>query len=144
MKTSQNGLAFIMANEGMRVRRYRDQAGLWTIGVGHLIRPGEVFQEPLTREQCLSLLASDVRGAEAAVSRLITRPLSQNQFDALVDFTFNVGDGALQHSTLRLVVNRGDFADVPSELRKWCRARGRVVSDLLKRRLLEAHLFQCH
>ena len=79
--------------------------------------------------------------AERAVLRLISVPLTQGQFDALVSFTFNLGAGALQRSTLRRTVNREEHADVPAELMKWVWAGGRKLKGLVKRRKAEGLLY---
>ena len=79
--------------------------------------------------------------AERAVLRLISVPLTQGQFDALVSFTFNLGAGALQRSTLRRKVNREEHADVPAEFSKWVWAGGRKMNGLIKRRKAEAELY---
>jgi lysozyme len=88
------------------------------------------------------LLIGDVGFAEAAVRSSIHIPLSQNQFDALVSFTFNVGAGALQRSTLRRVINRGEEADVPAQWMRWVWAGGRKLSGLARRRGSELLIFQ--
>lgn len=89
----------------------------------------------------MELLAQDVIVAELAVLRLIRVPLTSGQFDALVSFTFNLGAGALQRSTLRRKVNREEHADVPAELMKWVWAGGRKLNGLVKRRKAEAEMY---
>jgi lysozyme len=79
---------------------------------------------------------------ERAVLRLITAPLSNGQFDALVSFTFNLGAGALQRSTLRRKVNREEHTDVPAELMKWVWAGGKKLNGLVKRRKAESMNYQ--
>ncbi len=108
-------------------------AGYPTIGYGHAVNPDErqQFASGITAKQAESLLRQDVQTAERAVLHLITVPLTDGQFDALVSFTFNLGAGALQRSTLRRKVNRGDHATVPAELRKWVWAGGRKLEGLV-------------
>lgn len=90
-----------------------------------------------------SICSADTeRIAERAVLRLISVPLTDGQFDALVSFTFNLGAGALQRSTLRRKMNRGEAEDVPAEFMKWVWAGGRKLKGLIKRRCAEALLFQ--
>jgi lysozyme len=101
----------------------------------------EQFVGGITPEQAEALLRQDVQAAERAVLRLITVPLTDGQFDALVSFTFNLGAGALQRSTLRRKVNRGDHANVPAEFRKWVWAGGRKLEGLVKRREAELLLY---
>ena len=141
MKVSQNGLALIQRFEGFEPQIYKDAAGYPTIGYGHLIRKGEDFSQGLTREEGKVLLQQDAAFAEAAVKRLIQIRLSQSQFDALVSFTFNLGGGALQRSTLRRKVNRAEHAEVPSELLRWVWAGGRKLRGLIRRRQAEARLY---
>jgi GH24 family phage-related lysozyme (muramidase) len=118
-------------------------AGYPTIGYGHVVNPDErqQFASGITSEQAEALLRQDVQIAERAVLRLITVPLTDGQFDALVSFTFNLGAGALQRSTLRRKVNRGDHAAVPPEFRKWVWAGGRKLEGLVRRREAEAALY---
>jgi lysozyme len=101
----------------------------------------EHFSGGITPEQAEALLRQDVQTAEQAVLRLITVPLTDGQFDALVSFTFNLGAGALQRSTLRRKVNRGDHAAVPAEFRKWVWAGGRKLQGLVRRRKAETKLY---
>ena len=122
---------------------YLDAAGLPTIGYGHLLRAGEaeMFQHGISHEAAVALLIKDVLRSEQAVIRLITVPLTNGQFDALVSFTFNLGAGALQRSTLRRKVNREEHADVPAEFRKWIWAGGRKLRGLVQRRAAEAAMY---
>ena len=110
---SANGLKKLMEWEDVVLHRYRDAAGLWTIGCGHLIQPGEDFSKGLTTEQVLDLLADDLTRFEAAVNSKVTVELTQNQYDALVSFAFNVGVGAFQKSTLLKKLNQGLYSEVP-------------------------------
>lgn len=135
------GLSLIKSFEGFYPKAYLCPAGLQTIGYGHVIRPGEVFAQPLSETQAETLLRQDVFFAEAAVDRLIKVPLTQGQFDALASFTFNCGAGSLQRSTLRACINRQEHERVPEELLKWTRVGGKIVSGLLRRRMAEAALY---
>ncbi len=139
---SQAGLDLIKQFEGGSAKPYRCPAGMMTIGYGHVIRPGESFpSEGISREQAEMLLKQDVGRAERAVLRLINVPLTEGQFDALVSFAFNLGEGALQRSSLRRKVNRSEHAEVPPELLKWCWAGGRRLPGLLRRRVAEAAIY---
>ena len=142
MRTSWRGLELIERFEGFSPMPYRCPAGLWTVGYGHLIGPGEVFDAGISREEARVLLQQDVRQAEAAVARLVPLPLQRGQFDALVSFTFNLGAGQLQMSTLRRVVLRGEHARVPQQLMRWVYAGGRKMPGLVRRRAAEAELYQ--
>lgn len=150
--TSQNGLEFITKLEGLVLHVYKDVAGLDTIGIGHLIRPGEHFTT-ITREEAYALLAVDVKKFEQKIQEHVRAPLSQNQFDALVSFFFNVGTGVLYDDKnkrmadtgIAIALAAGRLNDVPAEMMKWCKARvnGKVVvvKGLENRRKAETELF---
>lgn len=139
MRLSQAGLDFIKGWEGLRLEAYRDVAGVWTIGYGTTsgVRPGM----RVTKAEAEALLRKDAAEFEAAVNRYINVPLSQNQFDVLVSFTYNCGIGALKRSTLRRKLNAGDYDSVPKELARWNKAGGRVVKGLVNRRGAEAAMW---
>lgn len=138
---SLQGLDLTGDAEGLRLKAYQDTGGVWTIGYGHTgkdVYPGLV----ITRERALELLAQDVTEASAAVNRLVTWPkLTQEMFDALVDFTFNVGTTAFKTSTLLRKLNAGEIEEAASELRRWNKDNGRVIPGLSKRRNQERALF---
>lgn len=140
---TQQGLNLICKFEGFSPIIYKCPAGYPTIGYGHLITEAnkEQFLDGVDELEALDLLRVDVAHAERAVSRLITAPLTNNQFDALVSFTFNLGAAALQRSTLRRKINRGDEEGIPAEFSKWVWANGRKLTGLIKRRAAEASLF---
>lgn len=140
---TQHGLNLIKQFEGFSSHIYLDAAGLPTIGYGHLLRTGEaeMFKKGITESVAQALLIKDTFSAERAVLRLITVPLTNGQFDALVSFTFNLGGGALQRSTLRRKINREDHADAPAEFRKWVWAGGKKLNGLVRRRAAEAALY---
>ena len=140
---TDNGLKIIKQFEGFSPKIYLDAAGLETIGYGHLILPHEksTFKKGISLAEAESLLKRDVQLAENAVARLIKTPLTNNQFDALVSFTFNVGAAALQRSTLRHKINHGEHEGVPAELNKWVYAGGEKLPGLLQRRIMEGHLY---
>jgi GH24 family phage-related lysozyme (muramidase) len=136
---SKTGLDVIKRFEGFSPTVYICPAGHPTIGYGHVVNPDErqQFASGITAEQAEILLRQDVQTAERTVLRLITVSLTEGQFDALVSFTFNLGAGALQRSTLRRRVNRGDHAGVPAEFRRWVWAGGRKLEGLGRRREAE-------
>ena len=142
-RISKEGLDLICRFEGFSPVIYICPAGYPTIGYGHLITEAnkERFLDGVDENEALDLLRSDVGKAERAVLRLIAVPLTQGQFDALVSFTFNLGSGALQRSTLRRKVNREEHHDVPAELMKWVWAGGRKLKGLVKRRKAESLLY---
>jgi len=111
----------------------------WTIGYGHT--NGVQHGDTCTPEQADAWLVDDISDAEVAVNRLVTVRLTQHQFDALVDWTFNEGAGNLESSTLLRKLNAGDYAGADAEFARWVRAGGRVLPGLVKRRALEAAWF---
>jgi len=140
MKTSSTGRALIRHAEGDKLTAYYCPAGVLTIGVGHTgpdVKPGM----RITQAQSDALLSADLAKFEKAVANAVKVPLTQNQFDALVSFTYNLGEGNLRASTLLKRVNAGDMAAAAAEFAKWDKAGGKVLSGLTKRRAAEAALF---
>jgi GH24 family phage-related lysozyme (muramidase) len=145
---STKGAAFIAQFEGFVPTIYDDAANPpnATVGFGHVVHSGKATgKEPLrkiSRAQALELLRADCRKAAAAVAKHVAGPLTQAQFDALVSFTYNCGEGSLTGSTLLLKLNAGDYAAVPAELEKWTHAGpGKPLPGLVRRRRAEAELF---
>ncbi len=140
---TKKGLELIKSYEGFSSVIYRDSAGLPTIGYGHLITSSEknLFTAGITKSKAEELLKADVITAERAVTRLITVPLNDNQFDSLVSFTFNLGAAVLQRSTLRATVIRAEHEQVPLEFLRWVFADGRKIPGLVRRRQTEAELY---
>lgn len=135
MKTSAKGLEFIAEQEGCKLQVYKDIVGLDTVGIGHLIKPGENFSGGITREQAYTLLASDVAKVDEVLARLAPN-LTQNQHDACASFGFNLGVGAL-----RQLLSHG-IDQIPVQILKWDHAGGKEVPVLLARRQRELALFQ--
>jgi lysozyme len=132
--------------EGFAAEPYKCPAGKDTIGYGHVMRPGEVFEIPLSEEDATELLKADLAKFAAGVVKLVTRPLDWYQLDALVSFAFNVGIGALSTSTLLRKVNEGD-PSAADEFVKWkwyTKPDGtkEVAGGLVTRRAHEADLFR--
>jgi lysozyme len=138
---SPAGLELIKASEGFRADVYNDTAGLPTVGYGHKLQPGESFPNGVTEAQASTILLADVQAAEQAVERLVKAQLTQGQFDALVDFTFNLGAGRLAGSTLLADLNHGDYASAASQLLLWDHAGGQVSVGLAARRRAEYNLW---
>jgi len=137
---SGSGLSLTESFEGLELTAYQDQVGVWTIGYGHTgpdVTPGLT----ITQAQAQALLAQDVGGAVVCVNDAVTVSLTQNQFDALVDFVFNLGCAAFTGSTLLRDVNAGDFAGAATQFDRWDRAGGQVVAGLLRRRQAETAMF---
>ncbi|MDE1161930.1 MAG: lysozyme [Acidobacteriaceae bacterium] len=139
MQIGERGLALTKSFEGLRLKAYRDSAGVWTIGYGSTtnVRAGMV----ITQEEADDRLRSDMATAEHAVDIGVRVPLDQNQYDALCDFAYNIGIGNFLHSTLRELLNAGKFADAALEFSKWTKAGGKVLPGLVSRRAAEAALF---
>jgi lysozyme len=135
---SPAGLDLTKKFEGLELSAYADSGGVWTIGYGHT-GPGVHPGLKITQAEADAFLESDVAGAVTAVNRFATVSLNQNQFDALVDFTFNLGPAVLAHSTLLRDVNAGNFA--ADQFQLWDHVKGVVVTGLLTRRKAEAVLF---
>ena len=134
-------IEFIKREEGCVLHIYKDAANLDTIGIGHLIRKGEDFSQGITQEEADELLRKDLLHTATSIMRLIAVPLSDNQYAALLSFTFNVGTGALQRSTLRSKLNREEYISAGEEFGKWCWAGGRKLKALYNRRIRERNLF---
>jgi lysozyme len=145
MNISAEGLKLIRHFEGVRNRPYRCAAGLFTVGVGHLIGDGkslpESWNRTFTEEEINDLLANDIRKFERGIRMYIKVPLRQCEYDALCSFAFNLGLGTLQRSTLRQKINRGDKEGAAKTLLKYCYAGGKVVRGLQIRRQAEYKMF---
>jgi len=140
MKISQTGLDLIKSFEGLKLKAYQDVVGVWTVGFGSTgphVKPGMM----ITAKQAEDLLRDDVSRFEACVTKQVSVPLSQNQFDALVSFAFNLGCGNLASSTLLKKLNVKDYAGAANEFTKWNRAGGQVLAGLTRRREAEKALF---
>jgi lysozyme len=135
-------LELLKRSEGFRSRVYLDVAGFPTIGYGHRLLHPESFPNGIAEQQAANLLASDVHDAEQAVERLVKVSLLQGQFDALVDFCFNLGAGRLAASTLLKSLNAGRLDEAAQELLQWDHAGGKENAALKARRQAEAELWR--
>jgi len=140
MQASDNCVEFVKQFEGFSSTPYFDVAHRLTIGFGHLIKPGEKFAE-LDDASATDILKSDMQLACDAVNRYVTCDINQNQFDSLVDFTYNLGIGSLEKSHLLQYVNEGDFDRASGEFGKWIFAGGVISEGLERRRAAEKELF---
>jgi len=162
-KINKTGLELIKRHEGFIPYAYLCPANHLTIGYGHLCFEGDEYLcgitlakaktlaqtnpvklKQLTRisyDQAEEILTNDLNQAESAVLRLIKTPLTDNQFSALISFTFNLGSGALQRSTLRHKINRGEYLSASNEFHRWVYAGGRKLKGLIRRRFEEYLLF---
>lgn len=139
MNYSKTGMQLTEQFEGVKLTAYQDQGSRWTIGYGHTL--GVKLGDICTLQQAADWLLEDIHWAVRVVNAMVRRCLSQGEFDALVDFTFNLGSGSFAHSQLLALVNRGDFAAAANEFDKWDHAGGRVVAGLLRRREAERQEF---
>jgi len=142
MSMQYTALDFTELFEGLALTAYPDPGtgGIpYTIGFGraHGVRPGDVC----TKEQAEQWLLEDMQSAVDTVNRLVTVPLTQSQFNALCDFTFNAGSGNFAGSTLLKKVNAGDMQGAQSEFGKWVYGGGHILPGLVRRRAAEAALF---
>lgn len=146
MKTSQKGIDLIKLFEGFSSKAYICPANYLTIGYGHVISDSDpLLGASLTEQEGHELLQRDLLRFERGVSSLIKVPLTQNQFDALVSFAYNLGVNSLQVSTLRMRLNRKEYFDASIEFLRWNKARVNGVllplKGLTKRRQAERKLF---
>lgn len=139
MRISNEGRALIRKFEGCRLVAYQCSAGIWTIGYGHT--KGVKQGDTCTQVQAEVWLSEDLEDAEDAVHILVRVPITQNQFDALVSFTFNLGIKSLMQSTLLSLLNQGKAKDAGAQFHRWCNAGGKRVEGLVRRRAAEADLF---
>lgn len=144
MRVSENGINLIKQFEGCRLTAYQDSVGVWTIGYGWT-QP--VDGKPvgkgmtITQQKADDLLKQGIVQYENGVTNLVIVPLNQNQFDALVDFAYNLGVNALKESTLLKKLNAGDYAGAANEFTKWNKAGGKELAGLMRRREAEKSLF---
>ena len=141
MELSATGLDLLKLSEGFRSNTYLDVEGYPTIGYGHRILASESFPDGIDQEKAELMLREDLRVAERAVERLVRVPLSQGQFDALVDFCFNMGSRRLAASTLLRELNSGRTSAAAVELLRWDHAGVEVSAGLRARREAEFRLW---
>ena len=139
MKTSNTGIELIKVFEGCELEAYHCAAGVPTIGYGHI--KGVSMGDTVTLEQAEEMLVEELNEYEGYINNMVTVPLQQNQFDAMVSWVYNLGGGNLKASTLLKVVNSGDFNGVPEQIMRWNKAGGKVLEGLTRRRQAEADLF---
>lgn len=141
LSISATGLSYIQGAEGLSYGVYLDPVGLPTVCYGHYdqrLKVGTRFSET----ECLTFLREDLSAAEKAVKELVTVPLSQGQYDALVSFVYNVGTDAFRRSALRRKLNQGDYEGAAQEFPKWVYAKGKKLKGLINRRQNERRLFE--
>lgn len=139
MQTSNTGIELIKRFEGCRLNAYQDSVGVWTVGYGHTknVKKGML----ITQDQADKFLKEDLKVYENYVKTYVSYNINQNQFDALVSFTYNVGGGNLQKSTLLFYLNQGKITFAANEFDKWTYAGGKKLTGLVNRRKAEKELF---
>jgi len=140
---SNTGLALTRSFEGLRLTAYQDSVGVWTIGYGHT-GPEVHHGQCISETEAEALLRSDLSSAVRAVRKAVQVDLAQHQFDALVDFSFNLGRGSFLNSSLLRYVNQGEFDSATVQFGLWVHAGGKVFPGLVRRRAAEAALFSGH
>ena len=125
MAVNAETLELIKRWEGLRLEAYLDTGGVWTIGYGHTSDSVQKVYKGLkiTEKRAEELLIHDLKEAEAAVDRLVTVPLNENQRGTLVSFVFNIGETQFAKSTLLKKLNKGEYESVPAQLRRWVHDR---------------------
>lgn len=145
MKTNERGLNIITSFEGWSSTPYLCPAGVPTIGYGSIWRRDGAcvtMEHPeISNDEGEFLLRRELRHVEAAIGKLVKTELTENMFSALASFTYNLGSGNLQASTLRMKLKRGDYEGAADEFPKWRRAGGKILPGLVRRRAAERALF---
>ena len=146
LKTSPQGLAIIKKFEGFRAKPYACPAGVATIGYGSTYyadgRPVKMTDAPITEAQAQELLQATLAKYEACVNGAVKMPINQNQFDAFVSFTYNVGCSAFRNSTMLRLFNQGYTHQAAEQFNRWTRGGGKVLPGLVARRAAERALFE--
>ena len=141
MKISDEGFDLIKHFEGCELEAYKCAAGVWTIGYGHTkdVQEGDVWD----KEKAEFMLWRELEDEyEVYVNDLVTVPINQCQFDALVSWVYNLGPANLKNSTMLKKLNAGEYEEVPSQMKKWNKANGKVLEGLIRRRAAESLLFE--
>ena len=140
MRPSKKCIDLVKSFEGFKANAYKCPAGVWTIGYGTTenVEPGDI----VTEEQAEAMLLEDLLEASAAIDQLVEPPVTQNQYDALTSFIYNVGREAFRNSTLLKLVNAGNLYGAGAQFLRWNKAGGQVLAGLSRRRAAEAALFE--
>lgn len=140
MNISENGIDFIKSFEGFSDKPYTCSAGKLTIGYGHVLKNDENINK-VTQEQAEQILKSDLRWVEKTIKSSVWVDLTQNEYDALCSFIYNIGGTAFRNSTLLKLLNNESYVDAADEFLKWCHVGKEISNGLLRRREAERDLF---
>ena len=140
MKTSLEGVSLIKKFEGCELEAYKCAAGVWTIGYGSTknVQEGDV----ISQSHADHLLEVELEEYEGYINDLVTAPLNEDQFSALVAWVYNLGPNNLKSSTMLKVLNEGKYDEVPHQMQRWNKANGEILEGLVRRRKAESLLFQ--
>jgi lysozyme len=145
MHTSDEGFELIKKFEGCELEAYQCAAGVWTIGYGYTkdVKEGDVWSEEKAEFMLWRELDDEY---EHYVNSLVTAPINQCQFDALVSWVYNLGPANLKASTLLKKLNAGEYNEVPAQIKRWNKAtvngERKVLPGLTRRREAEALMFE--
>ena len=139
MKLGERGTEILKYFEGCKLTAYQDSVGVWTIGYGHT--KGVYNGMTITQEEAEQMLLTELEEYEGYIENMVTVPLTQNQFDALVVWIYNLGPTNFKNSTLLKELNAGNYNAAGQEITRWNKAGGKVLAGLVKRREAEAELF---
>ena len=139
MKLGERGTEILKYFEGCKLTAYQDSVGVWTIGYGH--SKGVFDGMTITQEEAEQMLLTELEEYEGYIEDMVTVPLTQNQFDALVVWIYNLGPTNFRNSTLLKELNAGNYNAAGQEITRWNKAGGKVLAGLVKRREAEAELF---
>ena len=139
MNLGYNGTKILKFFEGCKLTAYQDSVGVWTIGYGHT--KGVYDGMTITQEEAEQMLLTELEEYEGYVEKYVTVPLTQNQFDALVVWVYNLGPTNFRNSTLLKELNSGNYTAAGKEITRWNKAGGKVLAGLVRRREAEARLF---
>lgn len=140
MRCNEAGLDIIRRYEGLRLAAYQDTGGVWTVGYGHTGKDVKAGVN-ITEQQAEEFLRLDVASAEKDITRMVSVPLTENQFSALVSLVFNIGGSNFRKSTMRALINRKWHDEAADQFPRWVYDNGRKLGGLVKRREEERALY---
>jgi len=144
MQISFKGRELLQELEGFRHDAYLDTGNVWTIGYGTTKIDGKPVEagQTCTEKQAQEWLQTDLAWAQTAVNKLVKVKLTQNMFDALTSFVYNIGENAFARSTLLQLLNTGQYAPASQQFKRWVFDNGNIIKGLVTRRMKEQALFE--